>query len=718
MKKINKLSVLALSGLLLVGCGGTPAASSDNSSEESNTSSDISSDNSSSSSDSSSTAPSNYHALVVSSGQGAEVIVENASADNLYEAGSLIKVSVSSTSPRYDIIDVKLDGSSLSRNESGTYVFTMPNHDVNLSVETLVLGEEGLDEPVEVTQDLVPVDIDGVITLLEAEKALEGQYFASGRYEVKPAEDYEETFSYNITAYQNDVLRVTGNRKSTFSNQATTSYVEERGISSNDRYYVYQYGDGSFSTTEDSGNATESLRLYTITDGEASTNSIVRSDAENAVKSYGFADILLTRYFDEESYSDGFASPYGWSNVRINSNLNEDRYSFVTTLTADSDSYSSMEYHTLRMTFDGLGFLTEAIYTGEEYSYDDYDNENHQPLPEAQPISTSSLSLEATRGYKHHYAEKISLNDYAMHDYEVELYYQPEGGERTLASDFEVENGSILSYNVTSHDQTPYLIKPLLVGAKEEGFLEVVNQGYQVVKEGEFTLLFDNGTGEIKEVSVTAVPALPRQLELSLSSSSVFVGESATLTASITPSSASQKVSVALADESAPATISENEDGTYNILTSEAGTVELLVTSSANPELQESISLTVVERPSLASIEELIYNHTMSYQGSSEYFYVNFNDDMTGSYRYGEEDYWSGMTTYQNVINFTYSIDPETLAISFELVDEVPYGDATLVTLSVIDNTSLSATIRHYDTPESPWTLTGITRIPDLSTLG
>ena len=112
----------------------------------------------------------------------------------------------------------------------------------------------------------------------------------------------------------------------------------------------------------------------------------------------------------------------------------------------------------------------------------------------------------------------------------------------------------------------------------------------------------------------------------------------------------------------------------------------------------------------------MLFEKTMSYSDGGERFYINFNEDGTGEYRYGSEDYWSEMLTYEDLVTFNYVINEETLAIDITLDSSVPYGNLTLVGVAILDDTSIEATTRFFDTNEDPWTMTGLTRI-DLSSL-
>ena len=703
MRKKLLFGLLTLSCLALVACqGGTSTSSSSNPS--SNTS-----------------LPSEEgYLLTVETLEGGTVSIVDASENSRYEGGRTISFTVDDIPANKALLNVRLNDVNLTKNSDGTFSFVMPNVDSILKVELLTLGEENLLDNKEVTQEMIPTNVDGVISLLEKEQSIEGKYFSSGNYSYQTSETYEKVFDYHIESYHNKALRITGNEKTSSSNQITTSFVEERGLTDNNRYYVYRLGDGSFSNNEPSSEYKESMVLYNVvSDDETNINAMqdkTESEVNNQIESYGFASILLEKYFDKDSYSAGFASGYAWKNVSVRSAASADKLSFTTTLTANYDNYINMEYHVLNLTFDGNGFLLNAKYTCDEYAYSDFDNSSNKPNEDATSVGYALLSMEANKGYKQYYQDKIDVNDYAMHDYDVAISYKHDGFDKVTSLDNVVEVGSVLSFDYTSHDHTPYLVKPMALETKEEGFVEQTAQGLKVLKDGDFTLIFDNGAGELKEVKLKAVVPEAKQITAKLADQSIFVGGKTVLSAEILPSGANQNYDISVDTSSTGSiTFEKLENNTYEITGVSAGDVTINVASS-DKKVSTTVSLSVKNKPNIDAVKTMLFEKTMSYSDGGERFYINFNEDGTGEYRYGSEDYWSEMLTYEDLVTFNYVINEETLAIDITLDSSVPYGNLTLVGVAILDDTSIAATTRFFDTNEDPWTMTGLTRI-DLSSL-
>lgn len=722
MRKKLLFGLLTLSCLALVACqGGTSTSSNSSSSITSNPSSVTSSNSSSSNPSSNTSLPSEEgYLLTVETLEGGTVSIIDASENSRYEGGRTISFTVDDIPANKALLNVRLNDVNLTKNSDGTFSFVMPNVDSILKVELLTLGEENLLDNKEVTQEMIPTNVDGVISLLEKEQSIEGKYFSSGNYSYQTSETYEKVFDYHIESYHNKALRITGNEKTSSSNPFTTSFVEERGLTDNNRYYVYRLGDGSFSNNEPSSEYKESMVLYNVvSDDETNINAMqdkTENEVNNQIESYGFASILLEKYFDKDSYSAGFASGYAWKNVSVRSAASADKLSFTTTLTANYDNYINMEYHVLNLTFDGNGFLLNAKYTCDEYAYSDFDNSSNKPNEDATSVGYALLSMEANKGYKQYYQDKIDVNDYAMHDYDVAISYKHDSFDKVTSLDNVVEVGSVLSFDYTSHDHTPYLVKPMALETKEEGFVEQTAQGLKVLKDGDFTLIFDNGAGELKEVNLKAVVPEAKKITAKLADQSIFVGGKTVLSAEILPSGANQNYDISVDTSSTGSiTFEKLENNTYEITGVSAGDVTINVASS-DKKVSTTVSLSVKNKPNIDAVKTMLFEKTMSYSDGGERFYINFNEDGTGEYRYGSEDYWSEMLTYEDLVTFNYVINEETLAIDITLDSSVPYGNLTLVGVAILDDTSIAATTRFFDTNEDPWTMTGLTRI-DLSSL-
>ena len=256
-----------------------------------------------------------------------------------------------------------------------------------------------------------------------------------------------------------------------------------------------------------------------------------------------------------------------------------------------------------------------------------------------------------------------------------------------------------------------------VVTAENGGFFAVNEAGettLQLIKEGDVTLQFDNGAGDIKEVVLHVVPAKPTSINLSLSSSNVFLGEEVTLTASVTPSFANQEVEISVAEESTgSASITyDAEAKMYRVKGEALGEVTLNAKSKVDENITASITLSVLEKPNYEDVYNMITTKTMFFDDSyNNAIAMNFNADGTGSYRFGEYDYWSSSLEYEDEATFSYSFDETTLAFTISDLQVNEYYGAELKSITVVNSSTLEVTF-DYDS----YTLTPVDRI-DLSTL-
>ena len=719
MKKIPSLLVLSGAMLVLASCGGNGISS------ESISSSPSSSDTSSSANSSISTEVMRTYELALPSVEHAtiEVVTEPIGDGYVYEGGTEVSFKVTPESSRYAIRTVKIDDKELTGN-NGVYSFTMPNHKVELQVEVASLGEEGLDAPKEVTQDLIPGDPTAVRELLLKQRNLSQTYFKEGEIHLDSSSSSDERYDYHIRAYQDEVLTVSGTTSGYSGSQTALPFYQEIGKNeAEDKLYTYEKTGSSLSAT--SGVLNESLSFKVITEDADGilTTEISPEDANLAVSTYDLFDEIISAAFDPESYSGSFIENpnafSSWDDIQTRSTLSEDRNSWTTTITASEvDSYTGeTTYYEFIGEFDGLSFCTSASFTAKTYLASDF-VEGGELNPDATPDSSSSIEVSAERGYRPYSTSRISLSDYAMHDYDVRVFGTQEDSYSAVeAVNNEVEVGSTLSFQFKSYDENSFLMLPQLIGAKEEGFFAVNEAGettLQLIKEGDVTLQFDNGAGDIKEVVLHVVPAKPTSINLSLSSSNVFLGEEVTLTASVTPSLANQEVEISVAEESAGSVsiTYDAEAKIYRVKAEALGEVTLNAKSKVDENITASITLSVLEKPNYEDVYNMITTKTMFFDDSyNNGIAMNFNADGTGSYRFGEYDYWSSSLEYEDEATFSYSFDETTLAFTISDVQVNEYYGAELKSITVVNSSTLEATF-DYDS----YTLTPVDRI-DLSTL-
>lgn len=719
MKKFVRFSLIALTSIALVGCG-DPTTESQITTSSDTTTTTTPTTPSTPSTETPDTPKVVTYALHVEAEEGIVVTVENSNEDSAYEAGTELSFTVSETVSNKKVTHVSFNGVEISANSEKKYVVTMPKKESTIKVDSVSLGEDNLLEEKEVTAEMVPTTVEGVVQALKEAAAVEGKYFSYGTYSNNPKDSYDKVFDYEITAYQNDILQVKGTEKASKSNSFTTSYIEERGIAYN-RYYDYVYGSGSYGNNDISGSYDESLRLFNlVSDDQKDVNEnleIKESAAKSNSTSYGFASILLGEYFKEGYYEDGFVAGQ-WKNVMVSSVVSSDKKSFTTTLTANYDNYSNMEFNTLTLSFDGTNFLTSASFVGEEYDYDDFDNETNLPKENATVVESESVDIVSHKGYKQLAEETIDVKDFVMHDYDVNLSYKHTGDESTTVVNDSgiVEVGSYISYEIQSNDDTKNLIKPIPMGAKEEGFVEVIGSSFHVLKEGDFTLCFDNGAGEIKEIPLHANIPDAKKIEAKAASDFVFVGNSTVVSATVLPEGSLQNYVVTKKDSSVgDVEIIALDDGTYSVKGTKVGSVDLLVQATGFEDVSTELTIQVEAKPEYNVLMENLKTMTMKGSDGDGVIYINFGEDGQGQYRYGEKSYWGDSFNFQSIYNFTYTLDPDTLEFTYNCTDSPSYGDVTITSISVLTNNKIHIVAEKYSSFEMD--LSTVDRV-DLSTLG
>lgn len=626
------------------------------------------------------------------------------------EPGSEVSFTLTVASD-HELSGVSLDGKELTADSQGVYSFTMPNHDVALKAEAILLGDSSLLASPDVAEADLPEDLTDVEAALQEALEVEPEYFASGTYKADSDGGAFEIMDLSVTAGRNDVLRIEGNKAESFAASSSSHFYEERGIDSG---YYYDFTD-SASPDEDYydnefGSGAQRLDSYALVadpaEGEEEpvleSDQMLTSEAKAKVGAYGFAGVFLEKAFDE---GGGLTSSYDtWTDATLTATLASDKKSYTVNITAyESDYYDSSTYdyfevkHELSLTFDGVGFLTEGKLLNSYYYEDSLNSSTGLPYEDALPVFTESTSTEAVRGFKKTLEKRISLPDLAMDDYDVKVFYeQSEWGYDSdpVYDGNTVEKGATLSFAFTSKDTHEYYLKPRFVGAKEEGFVKVDTDGSIVVEQtGEFHLIFDNGFGKTKEVAVTATEPKAKEITATLSSDFTYIGESVTVTASVTPSEASNASTLEVRDEASEGAVtitpSATEVGVFTVTGTAAGEVTLVLSSVDDPSVQTEIKIDIIAKPDAASLRAALPTKTYTYN-SDEYsdydvFMLNFNEDGTGEFLYGYKSYG---TSYKNLASFTWTLDDETLAftiISTEASDDYTFTACSAFSVDALD---------------------------------
>ena len=680
MKKNKKtlltLSVLGL-GLLFTACSNpeSPSQSESGSSSEQASSSEVAS------SSSSSQEPIYVTTIVevevevekkfgvtVNQAEGTTVTITNPSEEG-YSAGSVLTFTVSVDKAHLELDWVKYDGKVVTPDGDGVYAVVVVNQDAAIETAVVARGEENLLDVADVNDEDMPTTAEEFKAVLEAARAKEAKYAKSARLE----SSYDETRRAEAHMGHNDVVYIRGQKLSYASASLYNYEGYERGVADG-RYY--EIDDDTQSVTFSRG-----AKLYSIVSDEVESvnpTQIKESDAKLKAATSGFIDDLLKKTFTSNSYGFLATDSYGWKEITVSAEKAEDGKSYFAKASAWYNLYNRVI--TFVAEIDGDGFLREARLEAKDYNADDIEEikdmvdpgdgnpateqvVGHKPVEGAEPKKAQVFEVSFERGYRSR-LDKTDLSGNLTSDYDVLVDYKMPGEYSSYdVVDNTVYNSSRLSFRFRQKEFKPVYIVPTFIGTKVEGFITWNESGEPVVSNvGDFTLQFDNGMGEIKEVPLTSVLPAAKSVSASLSSSKVYNGTTAILTTAINPEGADQSVTVELREDSTcEVTIVDNNDGTFSITGVTNGEGVLVVTSVTNPTLSTQVTFTVEDKPDVEGIKAFLTSNTLhgEMSGWGDHF-VNFNEDGTGEY----VCYEGGKG---NVIPFTWTFDEESIAVSVEV---------------------------------------------------
>lgn len=568
--------------------------------------------------------------LTTQAAEGSTITVSTTAENSEYEAGTLIEFSVTVDDANKELTSVLVNDKLIAPTSGNSYEFYMPNQDTTIKTEVLVLGDESIVTSSPVDAESVPETVQELYEVLKASKTAESLYLQNASYSSTFEESYE-SLDLVGTVYNNDVVFIDGRYLQYESSDMLFYLGYEKGIQE-DRYYNVETST-RVTSLEQSGT------LQTIVDDETQTltnNQIKESDATIEASTVGFVDRLLELTFSETD-SNSFLSTnsYGWLNVTMNTTTDASNLFYTATVNAVYNYSSSRNYMvSLDVVIDGDNFVKSAEFLYEQYAEDDWDTENNVAYDDAEPTAVQSIEIVQERNYRHTANQKLDLTQHVMNNYDVVTSYQLTGQSTVVATDNVVENSGRLTFAYRQTDNKPVMFEPTLVGAKEDGFITFDEDDVYVNQEGTFTLLFDNGLGEIKEVSLTSVQPVPYSITATLPGNIVYNGETNILTVSISPAGADQSAAVTKNESSTgDVTIQDNQDGTFTLTGVTNGSVTLDVASTVNPEVNTSITISVENVPNRENIMSFLTTTTLHGEVSGwGSHYVNFNSDGTGQY--------------------------------------------------------------------------------------
>ena len=643
--------------------------------------------------------------LTTQAAEGSTITVSTTAENSEYEAGTLIEFSVTVDDANKELTSVLVNDKLIAPTSGNSYEFYMPNQDTTIKTEVLVLGDESVVTPSPVDAESVPETVQELYEVLKASKTAESLYLQNASYSSTFEESYE-SLDLVGTVYNNDVVFIDGRYLQYESSDMLFYLGYEKGIQE-DRYY-------SVETSTRVTSLEQSGTLQTIVDDETQTltnNQIKESDATIEASTVGFVDRLLELTFSETD-SNSFLSTnsYGWLNVTMNTTTDASNLFYTATVNAVYNYSSSRNYMvSLYVVIDGDNFVKSAEFLYEQYAEDDWDTENNVAYDDAEPTAVQSIEIVQERNYRHTANQKLDLTQHVMNNYDVITSYQLTGQSTVVATDNVVENSGRLTFAYRQTDNKPVMFEPTLVGAKEDGFITFDEDDVYVNQEGTFTLLFDNGLGEIKEVSLTSVQPAPYSISATLPGNIVYNGETNILTVAISPAGADQSAAVTKNESSTgDVTIQDNQDGTFTLTGVTNGSVTLDVASIVNPEIKTSITISVENAPNRENIMSFLTTTTLHGEVSGwGSHYVNFNSDGTGQY-----------VCYENskgeIVSFTWELT-EAFQIEITVDGDGVSGYYTLEGFENVSETSLTLIYSYYGSNKEA-TLTATDSKLDLST--
>lgn len=516
----------------------------------------------------------------------------------------------------------------------------------------------------------------------------------------------------------------------------------------------------------------------TAEQGFVAADMTKKSEAEAATKSwigfglldtylnggkYAFNSITKTETAATDESTEPAAPTYAFLKEhklkKFESKVAEDKKSVVITIEEEYNqrdaSYKPyFAKRILEITIDGSGFLSNVDYSWTEFDSSKVMDGVYNDSEASRAVNT--FHFNAQKGFRK-MAEKVDMTPYCLtggysmkFDYKLDV----DGKTQTIEGDgtsMQVGGSLEISYSNSPFVMTPLeedagkpkFVQPIFLGlddaAKEYMSYEPGSTSSKITakKEGKVTLRFDNGLGYISEFPVTITEVLPYEISASLSTSTLFLGDSATITASISPKKASQDISVVLPeDDPTKSTVKENvvenADGTttktWTITPTAIGQSSVTLVANANEKVTKTLEFGVYEKPTYEAVHKALLE---KFFGISEdvtvHYTSNYDSASTSTLRKGSyltfSEYGEGLT-YGEVLFFEkgsrndykttyyYQLDPETLALTIscdktldengkldpsKIVDKTNFpGYLKICSLTVITEGVIDAFISYY----------------------
>ena len=621
---------------------------------------------------------------IVDASGSASVKVFTTSADGLYEAGTTIAFEVKAKEFS-DIAGVYFQDVLLSE-EPGSFSVTMPNVDATIKVTTRVYGEEGLLDPSEVDEMVMPkLDADKkgdyesvkaayakLTAALEKSADVEKTFLGSVEVKGKNTPVVKSGLNLGSSSGETDWKGTYGaNNQVFFEGRSGDSFLyAQRGYDSFGHYYeeTDTLQKPSIAKSMVDFNASYSARhaivaknviADTTAEGEPATaaaGQILHKDAEKAIHSTGIGQALIDNYFtagqtynfvdEQKTAGEGDAEvvSYKAKVIALDSVLAKDKKSFTTTLQAVLPA-TLVKRYTLKCTFDGDGLLTHVEQSVETIDKKFFDEETLTFTEGEEFTTVNFFTMDAARAYK----KDIAFNDlskYAMTDYSVNFATEriTDGNTTVQLKNNEVYAfGTIESIKYTSNTlalDSAAIINPVCLGFKEGfedmGEFDAKNQYVTLKETGKVVLLFDNLFGQTKEVELDAKTPKVFKVTGSISSNKAYTETPITVRAIGTPKQADNlELGLDLGDNETQATFvkeaekDENGNTLFTITPKVEGKLDGFVFAVGNPDVKYKFHAEVLGKP---NYDTIIHNLTTLTIGMRQEYSAGYYDYSKGLY--------------------------------------------------------------------------------------
>lgn len=642
--------------------------------------------------------------VTLKEGLGSKITLSAEEGVKTFTAGTEVSFSVTLDNSDLTVLnEVKVGGKVVSETD-GLYTFTMPNKDVEIETVTTALGDGSLLTPSDVDETVIS-NITSVETLKafleETATKAEQTYINGGTATLSHTKWGETKYSYNFKIGSNNLSEYEGKLINNNSDAVDTYIYGVRGLYDDAHYYTLTYG---------LSDAPEIKTLGVIDDTDEyvdSTRYIEKSEASKESQIAGFTDKAI-------EYLGKFSSKTVPTIA-----LEDDSKHYSITLDYLEDYYSMYyRHHVLSMRFDGDNTLLNARYVEKEYESDAYDDSTESLKPDAVPNYELTFNLQATRGYRKPLTPKMDVSDYALHDYEVFATYDDE--QSISESNAVVENGSLISFTYRNNESNTVLLnpKPVQIKSDIEGIATIDSSNrVNLEKEGEFTVVFDNGLGELKEVTYTSVRPTVKELTLELSGSKIYNGGAVTLRVFGEPELADPSATVSVKEGSeGDATITALGNNEFMVTATKEGDCTLVATSTIDNTVTGEITLKISgEKPTSDHLHTFLTTNTLYYEDNynSMVYYLNINADGTGQFRADEEYY--GDVYEGEVLEFNFTALADPYFIQYKPADpEATSNGYKLIDICVVSSSEVEITVDLYNRIEH-YTLTSYSERIDLN---